>query len=122
MLPDAVSDAIINPSGSDDPLGDELLCALRVMYNWTDDSEIRFSLYRSPPPFVYTARFFARYQRLLQWVTSEERHLRLMMAQFQQLSCRFFGMGTHFNVRCSESLADLVRMGSGDVENLRYWA
>lgn len=62
-----------------------------------------------------------RYLRLFAWVVESQNHLRIMMAQYQQLACRGFrSLKPH--PRCIDALIDLIHMRNGEFRAVRLWA
>jgi hypothetical protein len=77
-----------------------------------------------PKPSVmveYDREFIPRYVRLFSWIVSSEDHLRVMMAQYDQLNCRGF-RSKDAHPRCVESLRDLIQMRNGEFDLVRLWA
>ena len=75
------------------------------------------------PPMIinYDMEYLERYMRLLSWVTKSQLHLRVIMAQYDQLAVRCF-QSCRYHSRCMEALFELVQMRNGDVDNIRLWA
>jgi hypothetical protein len=69
----------------------------------------------------YNDEFLPRYLRLFAWVVSDQAHLRVLMAQYEQLACRGFRSSREHS-RCTEALRDLIRMRNGEFEAVRLWA
>jgi hypothetical protein len=69
----------------------------------------------------YDDDFIPRYLRLFAWVVSDQNHLRVIMAQYNQLACRGFRSSRQHS-RCVEALRDLLLMRNGRFEAVRLWA
>ena len=105
---------------------DQLLSALKMMYtgdaNTREVASAKPYLCRRPAKYEFDSKFITRYMTVLDWVTQHQDHLRLIMAQHEQLRCRSFGHFPSFNERCITSLIDLIYMGNNEVGNLEFWA
>lgn len=76
---------------------------------------------RSNISIHYGDNFIPRYLRLFAWVVSHQDHLRVIMAQYNQLACRGF-RSSRSHSRCVESLRDLLLMRNGQFDVVRLWA
>jgi hypothetical protein len=69
----------------------------------------------------YDREFIPRYIRLLSWAVRSEDHLRVMMAQYNQLLCRMFRT-KEAHPRSVDALRDLIQMRNGEFDLVRLWA
>jgi hypothetical protein len=127
LLPHHISFAIT--TNVEDPMTDSLLYALCVPRKYIDEKLNWRKLYRQPTVCltnVYNAEFFKRYLHLLAWITLSSsignEELRLVMAQYDQLSLRNFGASKRFLGRCVTSLECLIKIGNQEYDDLDFWA
>lgn len=65
--------------------------------------------------------FLRRYLLLLSWVISSQSHLRVLVAEYEQLNIRCF-QSKDYHSRCLGSLQHLIYIGNADYKSVQLWA
>jgi hypothetical protein len=91
-----------------------IMSSQSIVFHLTDSTS-------APIILNYDLDFIQRYVRLFGWVVKSQNHLRVIMAQFNQLLCRSF-RSKKSHPRCIEALRDLIRMRNGEFDLIRLWA
>lgn len=79
------------------------------------------SSYCSQYLVINDLEFLRRYLYLLSWVIKSQSHLRLIVAEFEQLNIRGF-QSKRYHERCIEALSHLIMIGNGNYKSIRLWA
>lgn len=100
----------------------ELQGAWLIMnYSEFDNSYLQGLIQSNQVILLFNEAYIQRYFRLLSWIVSSQDHLRIIMAQYNQLAIRSFQSGNR-HPRCVEALIDLIRMRNGEFEKVTLWA